>query len=326
MAEPWTDRLKAIGQNLLTLEINTLVTTGLSAQKMPEIPLALHTLVQGYADYLATAGFQVSTGLLKASALRVSGGTPPNVSADAFLRQLQSWPFAQRRKWTDAEIKVGFDTVPHNDVDDTPALELTNGAETFEALQWAAWAALQTARASGPGAVNADTTVLSRINANCRQLKEAALRLEHQQIVPKQGMFSWGSLQQGAAAAKTRLTTLVNDGSNSGAGNSPLFGATVEQTARALFDHPRPVFYVDPDVTILVRKAWDIGVKRVCLQTVMQVDGDILQVVGDLRPDEREFLTALHKEAVKTSVGQWQALFQLVLKLTGEIGQAIFRA
>lgn len=325
MAETWTDRIVAVGQNLLTLEVNTLVTTGLSAQKMPEIPLALHTLVQGYSDYVATAGFQVSVGLLKASASRVSGTMPEGVSGDDLLRQLESWPFPAARKWTDAEIKTGLDQVPHDGIDDTPALELTNGAETFEAVQWAAWAALQTARATGGApAMQADTAVLSRINANCRQLKEAALRLEHQHFGPRRRLIPMPTSSGAAVAAKTRLNTMAQAAPPPTEDKPLLFGATVEQTARALFEHPRPLFTVDPDVTILVRKAWDIGVKRVCLQTVMQVDGDIVQVMGDLKADEREFLAGLHREAVKTSVGQWQALFQLVRQLTGDVGKAIF--
>ena len=105
-----------------------------------------------------------------------------------------------------------------------------------------------------------------------------------------------------------------------------LFGATVEETARALFDHPRPVFTVDPDVTILIRKAWDVGVQRVSAQTVIQVDGDLLQVIGDLRNEERDFLTQLHKAAVKDAVAQWHALFDVVRQLAGDVGRVVFGA
>ena len=184
MAGTWKDRLSSIGQNLLTLEINTVVTTGLSAQKMPEVPLALHTLVQTYADYLAAAGFSVSRGLLGKAATRVSGVDEASTQegSERLLRELQSWPFPLRR-WTDVEHLAHLDQTGDAHTDDTePATDLTNGAETFEALQWAAWAALQTMRAGG--ALRGDpppiSSVLSRINANCRQLKEAALRLEHQ--------------------------------------------------------------------------------------------------------------------------------------------------
>ena len=85
--------LAGIGESLLTLEINTVVTSDISAQKMPEVPLALHTLVQVYNDYLASAGFQVTNELLARAAIRVNGegeaGT--NAGAKMLLSQLQSW-------------------------------------------------------------------------------------------------------------------------------------------------------------------------------------------------------------------------------------------
>ena len=104
-----------------------------------------------------------------------------------------------------------------------------------------------------------------------------------------------------------------------------LFGGTLEETARALFDHPRPVFAVDPDVTILIRKAWDVGVQRVSLQTVMQVDGDMLQVIGTMDTSERDFLMQVHKSAVKDGVAQWHALFDVVRQLGETVGKVMFR-
>jgi hypothetical protein len=312
MTDTWKERLGAIGQSLLTLEINTVATTGLSAQKMPEVPLALHTLVLTYADYLATAGFQVTLGLLRSAANRVDGkgGASTNEGARLLLRELQSWPFPGRML-TVAEQRAGLKAPGTDHVDATGlAEELTNGAETFEALQWAAWAALQTSRAGGTVPGNPDAAVVSRVNANCRQLKEAARRLE-QQYVSRTGRKSMPGPRTRAPDAATAPR---------------LFGATVEETARALFQHPRPVFLVDPDIAILIRKAWDLGVERVCLQTVMQVDGDLLQAIGDIGGNEREFLTQLHKSAVKDGVEQWHSLFDVVRQLAGAVGSAVFGA
>jgi hypothetical protein len=329
MTETWRDRLSTIGQALLTLEINTVVTSGLSAQKMPEVPLALHTLVQVYGDYLAAAGFQVTQGLLAKALMRVegTGDASTKEGAAALLRELQSWPFAPRRL-TIAERKSGLEPPGEANQDITgPVAEPTNGAEMFEALQWAAWAALQTIRAGGSWPTNNDTAVISRINANCRQLKEAARRLEQQH-----GPRSGPEHTRGRQTLMQRFKEQMPGGAAPGAAAEPgatmprLFAATVEQTARALFNHPRPVFNVDPDVTVLIRKAWDIGVERVCLQTVMQMDGDMLQVIGDMQKSERDFLTKLHQSAVTDGVGQWHALLDLVRQLAGAVGSVVFRA
>lgn len=337
MPQPWKDRLSAIGQSLLTVEVNTVVTTGLSAQKMPEVPLALHSLVQAYGDYLATAGFQVTTGLLAKAATRVGGidQSATREGGELVLRELRSWPFPTR-VWTEAERLAGLNQTSAAIAGSAePAADLTNGAETFEAFQWAAWAALQTLRAGGALRGDPNPSVLSRINANSRQLKEAALRLEHQQgqqssLAQMLGRETPASVM---ARNKLRLSRLLAPRShaetvieNTEATPPRLFGGTVEETARALFDHPRPVFTVDPDVTILIRKAWDVGVQRVCLQTVMQVDGDMLQVIGDMGKDDRDFLTQMHKASVKDAVGQWHSLFDVVRQLAGDVGRVVFGA
>jgi hypothetical protein len=336
MAPPWKARLSAVGQGLLTLEINTVVTVGLSAQKMPEVPLALHSLVQVYNDYLCSAGFDVTEALLDRSACRVRGLNEAATvdGAKLLLRELQSWPFPGKRVWTDVERKATLDQTAHaTAAGSMPATDLTNGAETFEALQWAAWAALQTARAGGSLPASTAPVVLSRIYANCRQLKEAALRLEQQHIAAGTAQSAtWRLFRKvsSAPASKERLGALIARRGMAATSSAPtesrLFGATVEQTARALFEHPRPVYDVDPDVTILIRKAWDIGVQHVCMQTVLQIDGDLLQVVGDMRPEERIFLTPLHKQAVTDSITQWRSLFDLIRQLAGEIGSVVFGA
>jgi hypothetical protein len=362
MSGSWPDRVAAIGESLLTLEINTVVTNTISAQKLPEIPLALHTLVQVYNDYLANVGFQVTNALLTQAAIRVCGvgEAATNEGARLMLLQLQRW-HPEGRRWTAGEIKAGLPGISDACLDASgPAAELTNGAETFEALQWAAWAAIQTHLALGATVAadlfpmgGVDPSVLSRIYANCRQLKEAALRLEQQNhgvdtdptqpppaLAPAR-KFGWkfGFRDVAAAAAQPGVAKLLVAGSKirlagcaTGARPQPaapttprLFGATVEETARALFAHPRPTFDADPDVTMLIRKAWDLGVQRVCLQTVLQVDGDLTEIIAEPQGDDRAFLTDLHRQAVKDAVSQWRSFWDVLLQLAGDLGQAVFR-
>jgi hypothetical protein len=319
MADTWTERILSIRDALLTLEVNTLVSDVISAEKMPEVPLALHSLVQSYSGYLATADFPVTTALLAKATMRAGSLADSATAAGAknVLRQLEFWPF-QNRAWTAAELMVRqrVDGLPVAD-DSDPVTEFTNGAETFEAMQWAAWAASQHARAGGLFRNHCDRAILVRIYANCRQLKEAAMRLE--QV----------DLNRGAEAVRKRLQDSISAaGATEGElTKAQLFGATVEETAKSLFEHPRPFFRVDPDVTILIRKAWDLGTDKVCMQTVMQVDGDILQVLGDMNEADRPFLSALHRDSVRDGVAQWRAMFDVLLAaakdLLGAIGRAV---
>ncbi len=308
MSDSWPTRIIAIRDALLTLEINTIVSDELSAQKMPEVPLALHNLAQVYSNYLAAAGFQVTEALLARATTR-AGGLNDSATAEGaktVLLQLQFWPFPGRA-WTPAELVAQQHMGPPPAEDaSAPAAELTNGAETFEALQWAAWGAVQHARAGGDFPLPRDPSILTRISANCRQVKEAAMRLEQQ--------------DSSSAAVKQRLTTALAQTAEQAAQKAAaptrprLFGATVEETARSLFEHPRPTYTADPDVTILIRKAWDLGTNQVCMQTVMQVDGDIVQILGEMKDADRAFLTALHRDAVKDGVGQWRALFDVLVQ------------
>ncbi len=49
---PVAAALSGVAERLLTLEINTIVKAGMSAQKMPEVPLTLHLIARAYGDFL----------------------------------------------------------------------------------------------------------------------------------------------------------------------------------------------------------------------------------------------------------------------------------
>ncbi|MFL5280238.1 MAG: hypothetical protein ACJ8AW_04395 [Rhodopila sp.] len=232
-AESWSQRIVAIRDALLTLEINTVVGDEISAQKMPEVPLALHSLVRCYSRYLGLCGYQVTANLLATSISRAGGLGESSTAegANRVLRRLEFWPFPGR-VLTNAEILAfrNGDGLLKEDKSD-PVTELTNGVETFEALQWAAWWALQHAyaeRQQGGTDPTRDTAILNRIYANCRQVKEAAMRPEQiDRGVPEVAKRLREALSPELAAAKLAEPT-----------RRQLFGATVEETARSLFVSP----------------------------------------------------------------------------------------
>ena len=273
MAEDWQERVKSIAAGLLTLEVDTVEKPNMSASKMPDMPLALHQIVSLYADELSTNQFHVTDGLLNAAQARIDN---PTVAAN--VTTLENWTFKPS--------------------DQLPAL--TNGPKTFEALQWAAFAlkqqlqTVQPATAERAAAIDVQQALLTRIIANCRQLREVSLLL----------------LQQFKQLDSVRQ----------------LFDGTIEQTTDIVFKHPRPVFVIDTDVILLVRKAWDIGLEQVLLQTVMQVDGDVLlRVAPGLDKDKRAFYAELHRSTVETGIRQWRSLFDLVASLIEGAGRLLFQ-
>ena len=46
----WGDRLKDIGQDLINIEVNTILADGMTGRKMPPYPEALHDIAKRYAN------------------------------------------------------------------------------------------------------------------------------------------------------------------------------------------------------------------------------------------------------------------------------------
>ncbi len=276
----WEASLRSIGEGLLTIEVNTVEKASMSAQKMPEVPLALHAIIDAYAGYVRDRGFAVDQALLDLATERMSLRDTPDEDKALVARE---------NAWHPRAPFVGVD--------------LTNGPEAFEALQWAAAAALR-AGANTPEAARAldgevlnspeRAGVLSRIRANSRQLREVALVLRDSHA-PRPGKL-------------------------------PLFGVGVEATVRALLNDPQPPLSVPLDSLVLVRKAWDVGTEVVMMQTSVQIDGDVvMRISPGLDDAKRAFFADLHAASVRTGLGQWDRMFALVRDLIGDLGRAIFR-
>jgi hypothetical protein len=308
MSGSWENEIRNIASGLLTLEINVALKPGMVAQKMPELPVALHVVIETYAQALTRAGTPITHQLLRASAAHLVG----QVKIDL----LENWYTAPR--------PAGWER------DDSLAGTLSNGAETFEAMQWAAFGAL---RGSGTPPQPNDVpsqAALMRVRTNSRQLRAAAIMLEQQ--------FSSGEaaarmdrkarkeadIAEPDAAGYTQRLGAIAQGGPANAEPRRLFGGTLEQTAAALFKHPRPIINVAPDLTLLVRKAWDVGLEEVVFQTSLQLDGDtVVRMSDQIRPEYREFLRDLHQQAVRDGTAQWKLLFQTLGELLRDTGKLL---
>lgn len=80
-----------------------------------------------------------------------------------------------------------------------------------------------------------------------------------------------------------------------------------------------------PEQTTLVRKTWEIGVQRVLLQTVIQIDGDITSYLTapfmEYPKQEREMIMGVHNDSVALATGFWKSLFATL----GNIAESVFR-
>jgi hypothetical protein len=183
MADDWEERVRGIAGALLTLEINTIEKSNMSAAKMPDVPLALHELVALYEGELIERHFRITDELLQAAQDRLKYPDDP-----AREQALDTWAF-----------KSG----------DKSSANLTNGPKTFEALAWAALAAKRQIGDLPALASIADTTMLAaasdrgllqRILTNCRQLRQVTLLLTQQFPAAEHGVSLFdGTIEQTTA-------------------------------------------------------------------------------------------------------------------------------
>lgn len=71
---------------------------------------------------------------------------------------------------------------------------------------------------------------------------------------------------------------------------------------------------LDPRQLAVVRKIWEVGLEDIALQTVMQIDGDIVTRVDPAyMADER--LMTIHREGVSASQALWKDLVDIAIRL-----------
>ncbi|MDT7950758.1 MAG: hypothetical protein RQ966_04560 [Acetobacteraceae bacterium] len=304
----WEQRLQTIASSLLTLEVNTILKDGMIGQKMPEAPMALHQILQEYREYTEPR-LALTEPVLVAACGRLAG----QGDAARYRGYLEAWAAGDRPAWP-------ADLAPAPP--DRPVGELTNGAESFEALHWIALALrrrMLAASAEAPPEARAagqrHLALLTRIEENSRQLRGAAMMLER--------MFSAPSSP--AQGEDPRLLALMRDPDVTATGGMPrLFGGTLDQTFAALSRHPRPVLAIDPDLTVLIRKAWELGLEEVLLQTTLSIGGDVLFRVAEMPDGQRAFLAELHRGAVDEGVRQWSMVFATLRDLLGLVTGSLF--
>lgn|GEM_PF-1832701 len=80
-----------------------------------------------------------------------------------------------------------------------------------------------------------------------------------------------------------------------------------------------------PEQVLRIRKIWEIGVETIEMQTVIQLDGD---VVTRIRPQRARIandpLFAIHNSAVSTSIGTWTRLVDTVGAFAKTLVSAFF--
>jgi len=79
-------------------------------------------------------------------------------------------------------------------------------------------------------------------------------------------------------------------------------------------------FPLNPDELVLIRKVWEVGVEEIALQTVIQLDGDVVtRVMPKYATSRSEALHKIHEQSVSVSMKSWQELIGVVKDFFGTI-------
>ncbi|MCP4622716.1 MAG: hypothetical protein GY850_04195 [bacterium] len=302
--------LRDLGQDLINIEVNTIVTDSISGRKMPSYPHALLDIAQKYADFLS--GPKVGLNLdnfarrfcMGASAAdeslieRISSprgrdGRIINFKRRQLERNKARLPQNGQSANLEQEMAFMRGVRPQFNPGGTHySFMLTNGWESFELLRWAANNILfmtpeeNDSRPSEEKPTSAIKTekvraVLFRILRNCDQLKVVADDLR-------------------------------------GAANGTRFIGRTRSDLVNLNEVPK---IAPPHHLTRIRKIWDLGIDQIVFQTVVQLDGDVV-----FRASEKHLavpntpLVQAHEKALATGLNHWHQLFELVLSLiTGKI-------
>lgn len=253
-------RVKGIFEDLLNLEINVIVTPGMTARKMPEPAEAFRDVAIAYSDLLVSFSNEVRAGLRgtgehgKVKVPEAPAVAPPELS------------MVDR----DGHVRAPEPAVLASAVPAAPSLELFEGLESRAKQAWAVaceLVAVLTARVEAgqampgwptPKEVNERVVLLKRLYGNCQQLT---------QILVDVGMTGSVAMARDVALSAEQLITL--------------------------------------------RKIWEVGIATVVMQTVVQIDGDIVtRIHGGHTAASSSTLHGLHREAVGSAMQNWQFLGQ----------------
>jgi hypothetical protein len=102
----------------------------------------------------------------------------------------------------------------------------------------------------------------------------------------------------------------------------------IDQQVVALAEMNREPFpHFSPDAIVKLRKIWEIGVDTVAMQTVIQIDGDVISRIQAGRDDaQTRILNDIHNSAVDVSFKHWTFLVQLAESFVGSVLADFFPA
>lgn len=304
------ERTDGIFEDLLNIEVNTIIKHSMTAEKMPPLPFALLDIISDYGSALAQMRvdlepyFQPS----RQECWKLIEGT----SHDARAREVFALVHPSKSPRPGELLNYVNDLWPVLGAEKPPPLapepkefsmqRVDNGWETFERLRIAAL------DASTHIPAGHDRVVLTRIVGSCARLKYIVQGLQQKPPTPPaRPRRSWFSRDIDEPIEYAALAELIPKSRN--------------QLLSAGLRHKRIPRLLNSDDMSLVRKAWEVGVECVLMQTCVAIDGDVVTRISEQLLQEelekREVLIDAHKRSVEIGLSHWQALVKVASEMVG---------
>ena len=272
-------------QDLLSLEINTIVKPGMTARKMPPLGHAMLDVFSDYDFYVCGRVRYLNTvwdrflrtpdaGKLRNSLTRLQESEPPQ----------KSWLLTE-----------GGQLIDH--IESTPFYDEENQitSNEFYLLRVRARTADEMLRSLVEyGRLSDDGTrvLLKRIHRNSDEIRNILERRE------TGGRTDDGSRIRVPWKRRRELAT-------------PLPRGISRDTAGGV------EFDLTPEEVLVVRKAWEVGTETILMQTVAQLDGDFVTRVQPGRiAEQNDALHALHRSSTAGALQHWQFLIKTAQEVT----------
>jgi hypothetical protein len=150
--EDWGDALRDLARDLISIETNTVLSTGITGRKMPSYPHALQDILGKYANFLADdVGLNVDRFCQEFDESVRQKASPPDDPDSASIQNDQA------ARAIEPDFSVGCFSTP-----------LPNGPWSFYLLRWLAANAL---RQQGHRIAEQHVSVVTRIRVSSDQLK-----------------------------------------------------------------------------------------------------------------------------------------------------------
>lgn len=328
-------RAQELLDDLLDVEVNTLVSERIRVDKMPPLPFALLDIIAMFSQallevgvdldaYLAPSRAECGARILAHARARAARGpreaAPPwDKDYIAAVRESFREVHGKEAPSREALLAGEFDGALFDCLPDLwpafPAVPLvsrpeggapafvmtgvTNGWDTFERLRIAAMTA-------APLLVGESASLIVRIVGATNRLKFVVQRLE----------------QRGDPPQKRRGWFARRDRGPKVASLSEMIPRTREALMIGDLRHKHLPNLLDSRESRVVRKIWEIGGDHVLVQTTIQIDGDVVTRLSRRLLVEGELRAAVldaHERSVSTGLASWRGLIDAATKLVDEV-------